>query len=362
MLVIRSMNLASGPPAAVPALDTLDRAVSASKTLLTVLPMTTWNWPPASTTVITPGAASTAALSALAWSLSWNRSRVAQCVTDLTFASPPTPVRIASARVSYLLAVAMIPPSEFHVGPQQGACLRQQKNPGRIRERTRRERMRTSPGFACRAVTIPSLWGNQLTSASDDKPQQWLLSRVVAVTRRTPATRPGSFGGDGRILVRRRPGARGCLADDEGQGEVAALDERGGVDGLAAVAAAYGVRGECGAGRIGQGEVVPVCVITGRQSAAQLTLIRRSMTSLPSSPDSRLGRSRPSTTSMVTWLWFRLPPPSGPWARCCRPVGSRPAGSGCGCRRALRTPARPSRLHSADRRSRPASRPRRRRR
>ena len=92
--------------------------------------MTTWNWPPASTTVITPGVSSTAALSALAESLSWNRSRVAQCVTDFTFDSPPTPVRIASARVSYLLAVAMIPPLEIHVGPQQGhACGNKKPEP-----------------------------------------------------------------------------------------------------------------------------------------------------------------------------------------------------------------------------------------
>jgi hypothetical protein len=76
----------------------------------------------------------------------------------------------------------MIPPSECHVGPQQGACLRQQKNPGRIRERAKGERMRTSPGFACRAVTIPSLWGNQLISSCDDKPSAVVLSSVRAVT------------------------------------------------------------------------------------------------------------------------------------------------------------------------------------
>ena len=79
-----------------------------SYTLDTVLPMTTWNWPPASTTVMTPLVFSTAALSTLSRSLIWKRSRVAQCVTAATLCSPPTPRRISSASKSYFVAVATI--------------------------------------------------------------------------------------------------------------------------------------------------------------------------------------------------------------------------------------------------------------
>jgi len=57
---------------------------------------------------MTPWVASTAALSALSRSLSWKRSRVAQCVTDSTLSAPPTPRRTSSAIVWYLLAVATI--------------------------------------------------------------------------------------------------------------------------------------------------------------------------------------------------------------------------------------------------------------
>ena len=63
---------------------------SSAYTVGTLLPTTTWNWPPARITVITPGSFSTAAWSALFSSRSFSRSRVAQWVAEAMFSSPPT--------------------------------------------------------------------------------------------------------------------------------------------------------------------------------------------------------------------------------------------------------------------------------
>ncbi len=81
--------------------------LTASNTSATWLPTTTWNWPPLSTTMMTPGFFFSAAALARLSSRSLNRRRVAQCTKLFTLSRPPTPAKISLANVSYFIRLSL---------------------------------------------------------------------------------------------------------------------------------------------------------------------------------------------------------------------------------------------------------------
>ena len=79
------------------------------QTSCTWLPITTWNWPPLSTTIITPGFFFSPSASAFWLSFSLKRSRVAQWTRLTMFSFPPTWPRISVAKAWYSISISLHP-------------------------------------------------------------------------------------------------------------------------------------------------------------------------------------------------------------------------------------------------------------
>lgn len=97
------------------AADSSDAPAPSSRSAITAytwgtsLPMTTWYWPPAWTTVTTPSRALIPSVSAFASSRSSMRKRVAQCRAPLMLSSPPTRATMSPASVSKSTAMSILP-------------------------------------------------------------------------------------------------------------------------------------------------------------------------------------------------------------------------------------------------------------